>query len=78
MRTAAEITEGVTWLEDMDSEQIRSIHECMKEYADEVMKESIKRISDRPTSTPEEGEDDYRPGKYMAIGMLYEFKEEIK
>ena len=51
----------------------------LKDYSREIIQQAINKISNQPiVFPPEEGEPDYGPGKYMAIGMLYEFKENLK
>ena len=41
MKNTHEITEEWEWMADLDSYQINSVHQCMKEYAIQVLDEFV-------------------------------------
>lgn len=57
---------------------INNDEKVLIQYSKELIQAAIGKISSVRTNPPDAGEDDYSPGKYMTIGMLYEFKEQIK
>lgn len=72
MKTAKEVLESVPY----STVTKEVIIQLMQEYGKEVLTEAINTIAKQPC-VPVEGEEDYRPGKYMALGMLYEFKDKM-
>ncbi len=70
MKDTHQITEEVTWLEDMDTDQIRSIHQCMKDYTEEVLDTAVKEIGIQTVHTSDD--------RFISIEKwLHEFKSEL-
>ncbi len=69
MKRTDEITEEITWLADMDAEQMASIHACMRDYAREV----IDEILTRPEMIYDDGE-----GVVYRYEMFDELKKNLK
>lgn len=46
MKTTYDITGDISWIGDMEEGKIWTIHECMKEYAREVLQEFIATQTD--------------------------------
>jgi hypothetical protein len=53
------------------------IETLLEEWQKEIVQKCIDTLRNYKTGEPEEGEKDYRPGKSMSIGILYELKENI-
>jgi len=72
MKTVEEIENEITKMWP------HSTVEILQKWRKEIIQYCIDKIVKQPTTTPEEGEEDYRLGKYMAIGMLYNIKDELQ
>lgn len=71
MKTIEEVTQEITYSLDKSTKQV--LHSWQKE----IIQHCIDTLRNYKAGEPELGQDDYIPGKYMSIGILYELQENI-